>query len=1055
MPASLPAEDIRLSALVSRRSERPLPPPLSAPDTLPFGELSPPVFERVVGEVMWLVDGMNDIRGYGRSGQDQGGLDLIGRRKGQTHVYQVRRIVSLSASALRAAVTDFTGPSRAATPEAGWSERRFNTVRFVLATGCTVDDTAVEDELVALQERYQDDIDIELYDARALSRFLRERPSIVAGVFGPEWAKAFCGVETPPVPSLPHGYALLNDPLEHLGLADALHRAQQLAQTEPGLAAELFGDLAHELEQASFTGHADHLRVQQRDLLEAAGQADAAFIVAATLMLDRYETGDRMFVDQRLERLASNAGGTASDICVVLKALADWFEHGYDLAPITTALVAVVQASDPLAARLVLAVIEQIVADEHPDDHPAELADLALVVVASQGGLLRIRLECCLADLAVRAGQSPEEAYADLDRRALGGRIPERFAVLVHMRRGRALALADLGSEAIEVYRRAVLAATRAGLGGDARHALRSISFLSDQYNGGLKESSQAMLSARTVGAKGARLIDLSFNPAVSALEALVDNRLPDASRASHQWLWQDRISGALTDENLAHQRYGEVFNRAGEPRHAVRQLILAGRRKDACSAAASLHKYLDVSGLLEVNARWVCSAAAAVIGQQADLIPDDAIAGIAARLTQIVITGAQTGLTGIRLIQEALGALAALDERLPAASAQQLLPLLVEWIPREPNVSRLIDEQMLAYLGTCIKAELPGADQAVQGLMNAWKLDIKGAEGLLAGLQTHLLSAVPVIRQRAQQGHRGATALLTDWQVDDPCIPATARELADTVLAEPVGTVRPFYSMGTTARQCAAYLTACFKNRSNPSTGESTSLLCEPVAAHLLLWAEDHHDIAERRSEAVCALSILAEILSAPARDGTFTRLMDLYQDLTEHPATALGHPPTPPPTHHPLSRYKINTGGNWRLPAEILHATAVLATSAEQARHVQHRLLPHLTHPEQQPGHGRLQAQTVLALDRLTPTPTSLTATHPSPFMRQTAVICWGRAEDRDPSLARVFVEDANTGVRHNLARTLAELPPGERRTYENITKRLRTDNSARVRRAAALTT
>ncbi|MCX4580733.1 hypothetical protein OHB41_48000 [Streptomyces sp. NBC_01571] len=371
MAAELPLKDIRLGALVSRRSQLFLTPPLSAPEVLPFGELSPPVFERVVGEVMWLVDGMNDIRGYGRSGQDQGGLDLIGRRKGQTHVYQVRRIVSLSASALRTAVTDFTGPPRTTTPDEGWSERRFDAARFVLTTGCVVDDTAVEDELVALQETYRGDIGIELYDAYSLSRFLRERPYLVAGVFGPEWAKAFCGVETPPVPTLPHGYTLLNDPLEHLGLADALHRAQQLAETEPGPAAELFGDLALELEQASFTGHADQLRTRQRDLLASAGQADAAFTVAATLILDRYDTGDHMFVDQHLERLASDAGGTASKIYVALKALGDWFEYGYNLAPVTTALVAVVQAGDPLAARLVLAVIEQIVADEHPDDHTA------------------------------------------------------------------------------------------------------------------------------------------------------------------------------------------------------------------------------------------------------------------------------------------------------------------------------------------------------------------------------------------------------------------------------------------------------------------------------------------------------------------------------------------------------------------------------------------------------------------------------------------------------------------------------------------------------------
>ncbi|MGW5450108.1 HEAT repeat domain-containing protein [Streptomyces asiaticus] len=183
--------------------------------------------------------------------------------------------------------------------------------------------------------------------------------------------------------------------------------------------------------------------------------------------------------------------------------------------------------------------------------------------------------------------------------------------------------------------------------------------------------------------------------------------------------------------------------------------------------------------------------------------------------------------------------------------------------------------------------------------------------------------------------------------------------------------------------------------------------------------------------------------------RDDTFERLMGLYQDPGEHPANAFDRR-----TQHPLSRYKINAGGDWRLPAEILHTTAVLAITVEQAIRVEQRLVPHLTHPEQKPGHSWLQAQTVLALDRLAPVPTSLTATHPSPFMRQTAVICWGRAVHRDPSLARIFAEDSNTSVRHNLAHTLAELPPDERLEYKTITERLRTDNSARVRRATAQT-
>ncbi|MFD0319398.1 hypothetical protein, partial [Streptomyces flavalbus] len=76
-----------------------------------------------------------------------------------------------------------------------------------------------------------------------------------------------------------------------------------------------------------------------------------------------------------------------------------------------------------------------------------------------------------------------------------------------------------------------------------------------------------------------------------------------------------------------------------------MHHLILAGRRKDARSAAESVPEYLDVRDLLQVQARWVCGAAAAVTGQQADLIPDDAVPGIAARLADIVTTGPQSGL--------------------------------------------------------------------------------------------------------------------------------------------------------------------------------------------------------------------------------------------------------------------------------------------------------------------------------------------------------------------------------------------------------------------------
>lgn len=260
MTRAQPTPDLLISDLLGRPQTGPLPPPIVAPPSLPFGDLDPLVFERLVGEVVWLVDGMNDVRGYGRSGQDQGGLDLIGRRDGATHVYQVRRIVQLTAAALTKAVEDFAGPSRVQMPKSQWIDRRFPAVRFVLATACSADDTAVEDQLVILREKYAGDLEIDVYDGRQLSRMLRERGSLVSGIFGPDWARAFCGYDMPHVPVTRPGRALLNDPLLYLGLGEILTRAEEFIGGEPARAAELFGQLAQRLDQG-FPTHAEAFRV--------------------------------------------------------------------------------------------------------------------------------------------------------------------------------------------------------------------------------------------------------------------------------------------------------------------------------------------------------------------------------------------------------------------------------------------------------------------------------------------------------------------------------------------------------------------------------------------------------------------------------------------------------------------------------------------------------------------------------------------------------------------------------------------------------------------------
>lgn len=185
--------EILLSDLLARQQEGPIGPPIATPKLLPFAELSPYVFERLVAEVVLKMEGLDDIRIHGRSGQNQGGIDLVGWLDDETRVYQVRRIKKLTAAKLIRAVEDYAGPVRKISNRGEWTDRRFEADRFALAAGCEVDDTAIDEALGQLKEDCKGDLGIELYDAFRLSRMLRDYPRIVAGIFGPDWAKAYCG----------------------------------------------------------------------------------------------------------------------------------------------------------------------------------------------------------------------------------------------------------------------------------------------------------------------------------------------------------------------------------------------------------------------------------------------------------------------------------------------------------------------------------------------------------------------------------------------------------------------------------------------------------------------------------------------------------------------------------------------------------------------------------------------------------------------------------------------------------------------------------------------
>jgi hypothetical protein len=222
-------EHVSLVDVLARRQVGPLTPPMAQTTHLPLHDLDPGMFERVVVELAWRVENARDVQLYGRSGQAQHGLDIVGTSRSRVRfVYQARRLAALTPIDIRGAVVDYAGPPRTAGPSELRRPRRFDAKRFVLATSAQLDvDTALVDELERLREEYRGDLEIDVYGVEKISHALRDAAGVVAGIFGPEWAKAFCGVEPPPIPiDEPSAYGLLEDPLVVLRLADVDARVQ-------------------------------------------------------------------------------------------------------------------------------------------------------------------------------------------------------------------------------------------------------------------------------------------------------------------------------------------------------------------------------------------------------------------------------------------------------------------------------------------------------------------------------------------------------------------------------------------------------------------------------------------------------------------------------------------------------------------------------------------------------------------------------------------------------------------------------------------------------------
>jgi len=293
-------EQVPLARVFGVRQRDSLPTPMVQEVELPLRALAPEVFERVVVEFVWLVEGLRGVHLYGRRGQAQFGLDVVGTNSdGGVVVYQAKRFQTITLQQVRDAVKAYAG--RPGENPEGLPSRRFDAGRFVLVTSAQIEgDTTFTDGLIALQRAYGDNgLVVEVFGAEHLSRALRDASGMVCAIFGPEWARAFCGVEPPRQPTgTPSPYGLLEDPLEELGLAGAPDRARQLAATSPQQGAELLSSVAEVLRANGYAGHADTFAQEAAGVLLDGGHAVEAFDIVWRIGFERllggavHEPGD-------------------------------------------------------------------------------------------------------------------------------------------------------------------------------------------------------------------------------------------------------------------------------------------------------------------------------------------------------------------------------------------------------------------------------------------------------------------------------------------------------------------------------------------------------------------------------------------------------------------------------------------------------------------------------------------------------------------------------------------------------------------------------------------
>jgi len=562
----------------------------------------------------------------------------------------------------------------------------------------------------------------------------------------------------------------------------------------------------------------------------------------------------------------------------------------------------------------------------------------------------------------------------------------------------------------------------------------------------------EPLLRARTVAREGeARYLPRRYDPKAAALEAWHRHNMPSAHQTLSRYLWEARLGGHLAAELDASELLGDLYVATATPDTFVAQIggavghyINAGvakKAKEQAAEAAELGVALDVTEGLASPVPWQRAAALAVVAAQADVVPDQQLEPTL-RAVVAGTAGMPQSRFGSQVDQEALGALAALGERVPAGLVDEVLAIFERLIDRAPDQVSRADNDLRRGLFRLYRAHSDRRERIGQALLRCIELggDIGYRTALMPFFETDLIGPLlPGLREQADRGVPNAILALAMAEDRHPAVMTEAEQRVDQLLAEEP---RSWSGGGFQASLFGRPRTdtACFGLLLPPPS-------IERLARHLLrLATEGTGDFDSTRADALNGIAILAEHLPDPVRDELIHPVLALTQASADSSLDKLLQG-----TLHPLSTGKVDVGRS-RAPAAVVaagdlacrpeHSDAVLASASELARQNDGPV-----------AQGAARAIATLLNQRLVGLdPAQVLQISTSVPFRELATIAWLHSPNPAPELGEQFARDPAPSVRLAVAARLPRLRAIAPSLVEPLLAQLRHDPSASVREAAA---